>query len=205
MKKLFCVLSLMLLIVPVCFALEEETAQTTSIFERWDRDGDGRVTAEEKKARVEIWFAEVDIDGDGKITLDEKMAATDRMFDEADLAGDGYITVTEYLMFFCGETELEQEVKAKKTVLEKTGFKRHDKNNDGYITVEECVAVRRVIFEAKETDSDGRLSKDELRADAEARFNAADSSGSTYIVLEEWIAFYVGTEHGEPAKKEKKQ
>ncbi len=203
MKKLLCVLSAILLFVPVCFALEEGAAQTASIFEKWDADGDGKVNADEKKARVETWFAGVDVDGDGKVTVDEKMAATDRMFDTADLDGDGYITVAEYAVFFCGEVEVEPEVKAKKSVLEKIGFKKHDKNNDGHITAEECVGVRRTIFEAVDVDGDGKLSRDELKADAQARFNAADSDNSSYIVLDEWISFYVGPEHVTPAEEKK--
>ena len=74
------------------------------MFERWDADKDGKVTADEMKAAAAVRFAERDIDGNGVISRDDRKQfrtkqreerRTER-FAKIDADADGMISLDEF-------------------------------------------------------------------------------------------------------------
>lgn len=113
------------------------------MFERFDADGDGRLTQDEVAAARAARIAALDADGDGVVTRDEAIAfaraeASDRaerragaMFDRADADGDGRLTAAEVLA--AGGMPLGGM------------FARMDLDNDGAISGDEARAAHRAF------------------------------------------------------------
>ncbi|MBK8175532.1 MAG: EF-hand domain-containing protein [Rhodospirillales bacterium] len=98
------------------------------MLERFDTNGDGKITKEEFETQRNERFASMDKNGDGQISLDEFQSAPppqpsparmEQMFKRADTNGDGVIS----------KDELENRGDMR--------FDRLDKNGDGVVTAEE--------------------------------------------------------------------
>lgn len=82
----------------------ERQSRAERMFENWDADKDGKVTAEEAKAFATERFAKRDIDGDGVISREDRethraaMRAERRTerFNAIDADGDGMISLDEF-------------------------------------------------------------------------------------------------------------
>ena len=102
-----------------------------AMFERFDADGDGRVTREEVEAFRSERFDEMDADGDGRVTLDEmREAAAARAAERAeerfaDIDDDGDGTISKDELTPGPEIDI---------------FARLDQNDDGAITEDELSA-----------------------------------------------------------------
>ena len=80
-------------------------------------------------------------------------------------------------------------------------FKTHDRDGDGYLTVEEVVVYESKILKREDRDGDGRLSLDEylggipstmpdvIEAQAK-RFARMDADGDGFVTVDELAVFY---------------
>ena len=82
----------------------ERQSRAERLFETWDADKDGKVTAEEVKAYAAERFGKRDMDGDGVISRDDRQKHRAAMRDERrterfnamDADGDGMISLDEF-------------------------------------------------------------------------------------------------------------
>ncbi len=77
---------------------DERNTQTQRMLQRFDEDGDGKLSADEKaaaKEAMEARKARADLDGDGKVSEDERKAAREEMMKRIDTNGDGKISDEE--------------------------------------------------------------------------------------------------------------
>jgi Ca2+-binding EF-hand superfamily protein len=121
-------------------------------FKQADTDGDGRLSraeAEQAMPRLGQHFDRIDADKDGHVTLEEmaaarkafKMARFEQRFKRADTDGDGRISRAE------AEQSLPRLARH---------FDRVDANKDGFVTIEEVVAMRKAFFEHRRGKGSGR-------------------------------------------------
>ena len=173
----------------------EFLAQADARFARLDTNGDGVITADEMAARAEAMrerrggFQRAD----GDIPPSSVAPQGGGMFDRLDANHDGKVTRDEY------------RAQAEAT------FDRLDANHDGFIDREEMVAMRgggrrmggpgamapsapppdgergprkhhhKGLIERADTNHDGRVSRDEYRAMADARFDKLDANHDGFI------------------------
>ena len=125
------------LVAPGTLFADDHDAKLEAAFKAADKDNDGTLDKQEAKAmpRVAKNFDAIDTDKDGTVSLDEIKAAM---------------------------------TQAKKTMHDKgeAAFKKADADNDGTLDKQEAKAMPRVAknFDAIDTDKDGTVSMDEIRA-----------------------------------------
>ena len=161
-------------------APKAEQAQK-SVFQKMDRNNDGKATVEEHQARLKEWFKEMDKNGDGKLTPDEYSALH---FVEADINKDGTITVEEYLVFFVGKDALAMaDATAASDSLYPKGAKE--------ITGAEVIAYRKSVFKAIDANGDGKVTSDEMNTYDNKEFGFLDKNKDGLVTEEEITAFVV--------------
>ena len=109
-----------------------------SDFEEFDIDKDGKVSKEEIRERREIAVQSMDLNGDQKLNADELMEqytkraqlSVNRMIKKLDSNGDGSLSFAEL--------ENGQRVGTLRKL-----FDRLDKDDDGYISKEEALRVKK--------------------------------------------------------------
>ena len=109
-----------------------------SDFEEFDIDKDGKVSKEEIRERREIAVQSMDLNGDQKLNADELMQqytkraqlSVNRMIKKLDSNGDGSLSFAEL--------ENGQRVGTLRKL-----FDRLDKDDDGYISKEEALRVKK--------------------------------------------------------------
>lgn len=101
-------------------------------------------------------FAKMDTDGDGKISRTEHAAGAQRMFAEMDANSDGIVTAAEM------DAKKDARPGDKMSASEK--IQMIDQNADGRLTAAEHTAGSETMFGKMDTDGDGSLSKEELKA-----------------------------------------
>lgn len=79
---------------------EQLRQQQAERFQRFDTDGDGRLTAAEldagiRQERAERMLKWLDKDGDGSVSQEELAAPAERMFERLDANGDGTVSKDE--------------------------------------------------------------------------------------------------------------
>lgn len=107
----------------------------------------------------------MDADGDGKISRSEHSAGTHKMFTEMDANGDGVVTVAE-MDAKHNKSEMHSDPKKGPGTVpagdkHADKFKTFDKDGDGRLTSSEFASGCDAMFEKKDTNRDGFLSKDE--------------------------------------------
>lgn len=149
--------------------------------ETFDKDGDGKLTQAEIDERSNELFAAADTNGDGRVTLEEFKVAfvatavtpKVRAFQKLDRDGDGKVTEAEY------------NARAER-MMSRMDRRKDDDDDRG---------PRRGMrpgMEAFDTDGDGNLSPDEIRAARAERFAKADSDGDKVLTLEEFTVLWAG-------------
>lgn len=139
-----------------------------------DKDGDGRVTADELKAArggggagqgqrdIGQFFARMDQNGDGAVTEDEAPKAWARL-SVSDADGDGKITLEEFKATHNGGGQGGpggREGQAGPAAL----FAKLDLNQDGVLTAEEVPGKFWELLSKADADADGKLTAEELGA-----------------------------------------
>jgi Ca2+-binding EF-hand superfamily protein len=108
------------------------------LLQRFDADGDGRVTLEEFQAAGEARFATLDADGDGRISAEEFAAARP----EGRRAGRPQADENR----------------------PRRGLARMDADGDGYVSKAEFEAARMARFNALDANGNGVIDADEIPA-----------------------------------------
>ncbi|MFY2763865.1 hypothetical protein [Arenimonas sp. MALMAid1274] len=106
------------------WAAEVSEAPGNRFLHRYDRNGDGRIDAEEYRNFTARLFARRDRNGDGVISADEHGVA-----DGGDISRDDFIAQSD------------------------AAFASHDSNGDGYMDLAEIVAARKAREAAKAGDA----------------------------------------------------
>lgn len=152
--------------------------------ERWermskaDKDGDGAITkmelVESMRAAGSEFFASVDKNGDGKITADEAGERWERM-SRADKNGDGAVTRDELAegMRNAGGGGTAGPVGRPDPA---QFFARMDKNSDGAISQNEAPAEAWTRLSQADANSDGKVTAEELKS---ARGNSGPGAGAS--------------------------
>jgi hypothetical protein len=126
---------------------------------RWDKDGDGQLSDDERQARRDARRAErdkrLDTDGDGKVSEQEREAGrlqrdADRVA-RMDTDGDGKVS--------------DEERRVAETERATNRHAQYDTNGDGKLTVDELANARGFRGDASKADlnGDGVVSTDELQ------------------------------------------
>jgi hypothetical protein len=126
-----------LVLSPAAYANAEHQGQ---MFQMMDRNGDGKISADEHAAAAKKMFQMMDANQDGKVTASEMDAAHERITGKPKSAAKG------------------QEMSASDKI------KVVDTNHDGVLSVEEHEAGAKEMFEKMDTDKDGYVSKSEMEA-----------------------------------------
>jgi Ca2+-binding EF-hand superfamily protein len=133
----------------------EFLAQGDARFAQADTNKDGKLTKEERKAawdaHMKERFAKHDKNGDGKLTKDELGNMPEEFQKRLDTNGDGAITQAE-MASHKGEMH------------KKHGKGPGDPMGDKTVTREEAKAKATQFFTELDTNKDGKLTKDELKA-----------------------------------------
>ncbi|NQU44179.1 EF-hand domain-containing protein [bacterium] len=126
------------------FLTKEEAA--TAQFDRQDADGDGRITLEEFKGGAE-YFARLDVNADGAVTQEELKQAAQK-FRARMQSGEG--------------AERPEQARQARQDRMKSFLKRHDKDGDGKVAVDEFQGPTEV-FSTFDTDKDGFVTTEEIQ------------------------------------------
>lgn len=139
----------------------DRSARRAAFLAQADTNGDGSVSPEEKQAareaRKAARFAKKDSNSDGRLTTDELPRMPAEAFAKLDANGDGGLTADEFKPF--GRHG-------------KRGH--HGKGKFG-----------KRFFEQVDANSDGVITKAEMRASADAHFKRMDRDGNGKVTLEE--------------------
>lgn len=186
-------------------SLAEDTGATPArqptVFQKMDTNGDGNIAAAEFQTRRDAWFKEIDADGDGKLTADEFAKDQQGRFKDMDANNDGVVVTGEYIAFFCG-ADAKADKKAKPTKTDKpTLFETIDVNDNGFVTVPECIVYRIAIFRQLDANGDGKLTPEEFAAGANKRFTAMDANKDNTVAKEEFDATGVNKARGSRASE----
>lgn len=123
------------------------------LFERWDKDNDGRITIAELPARMKAHIATIDLNKDGILTRDEfekgKAQLKALHEKEFDRNGDGKVT----------DEERREVMRAH--VVER--FIEQDKNHDGALVESEVQKPGWEHMKAADANSDSKVTLDELK------------------------------------------
>ncbi len=165
-----------------------------SVFQKMDRNRDGKVTTEEHQVRLKEWLKELDKNGDGKLTPDEYVGIR---FAETDVNRDGSITLDDFIVFFIGKDALSQ---AEKTALSETLYSKDAQA----ITGVEVVAFRKSVFKAMNASGSGKVTPEELNAYTAREFEFLDKDKDGLVTEEEILAVAVMPVFAAPAAPEKK-
>jgi len=150
-----------------------------SVFQRTDKNNDGKIAVEEHQARLKEWFKEMDKNGDQKLTPDEFSAIR---FAEMDINKDGTITLEEYLVFFVGKDApgMADAIAASDSLYPKDAKE---------ITGAEVIAYRKSVFKA--TNASGKATPDEVKNYANKEFDFLDKNKDGFITEDEITAVLV--------------
>jgi Ca2+-binding EF-hand superfamily protein len=118
-----------------------------------------------------------DTDGDGKISRQEFLAQADARFARLDTNGDGVITADE----FAARREANRERRG--------GF---GQRADGDIPPSSVPPQGGSAFDRLDTNHDGKVTRDEYRAEANARFDRLDTNHDGFIDQNEMAAMRHG-------------
>jgi Ca2+-binding EF-hand superfamily protein len=106
-------------------------------FQMMDKNGDGKISAEEHEEGAEEMFKKMDANGDGKVTIVEMDTAHEKMMGKA--GGKPRMTSSEKIKVI-------------------------DTNKDGVVSEDEFEESSKVMFEKLDTNKDGYVTKAELKA-----------------------------------------
>ena len=105
-------------------------------------------------------FKSMDTDGDGRVSRAEHAAGAKKMFDKMDANHDGFVTADE--MSACRDMDADKPGKIEMSSAEK--IKMLDTNGDGKLSRAEHEAGADAMFTKMDTDGDGYLSPAECAA-----------------------------------------
>ena len=151
------------------------------VMERFDVDGDGKVTQSEIDAATARMFANADADTSGGISLEEFKAGFStefpdlkvRAFQRVDSDGDGSITKAEYDRV---SARMAERLEAGARDGDRRGWRfwrgrkgaermtQYDMNGDGNVTAEELAAARAALFSNADANADAALTLDEFES-----------------------------------------
>jgi Ca2+-binding EF-hand superfamily protein len=173
------------------------------LFERWDKDNDGRITIADLPARMRTHMSTIDQNKDGYLTRDEFDQGREQLRalreKEMDTNGDGQVS------------DEERTAAMRARIVER--FIEQDTNHDGYLTETEAKMPKWEQVKVADANSDSKVSLDELkvafdagklrpfgggrgpagaprsdaemRAHAQQRFNADDKNHDGFLVQSE--------------------
>jgi Ca2+-binding EF-hand superfamily protein len=170
------------------------------MFQKFDTNGDGVVTAQEVEAAANARFAAEDTNKDGKLSAQERQAAHEQhaaqKFEERDANDNGVLERSEV-------ARMPQDF-----------FDRLDTNKDGSLSPTELQAMKGMHHGRKggeegdkkwsaDTDGDGNVSKAEFLAKAKQMMTKFDANGDGKVTQQEAEAarakFHHGHHHGDAA------
>jgi Ca2+-binding EF-hand superfamily protein len=121
---------------------------------RFDKNGDGQLQLSELPEHMQKFMAKADTNGDGVLSVDEIKASEDKMRAEhlakVDTDHDGKIS--------------PEERKAAFQKFADERFAKLDKNNDGALSKDEVGDKRWERLSVADTDKNGSVTKDEIKA-----------------------------------------
>ena len=156
----------------------KRVATVNGWFERFDRDRDGKLTADEFTLG-KSYFAALDMDRDGVLTREEGLAALGKSgktvdWKKMDTDGDGYVTLREWTGesadFDAADIDGDRVLSRHDRDLHRAQRQAHnrlekyDKNADGFVSESEFPADV-AEFRKRDQNRDGRLNVDELMDD----------------------------------------
>jgi EF hand len=139
-----------------------------------DADGNGTVTKAEAMSTADARFAKLDADGNGQIDKADRAARVKARFAKMDADGNGSVTEAEFIAANEARTNARQGRNGNSGEGRRVGKRvsnggdvgkwgKADTNNDQAISRSEYNAATLARFSAKDKDSNGELSGDELK------------------------------------------
>ena len=178
-----------------------EKAAATGL--RGDIDKSGTLTALEIREERRTFLMTLDADKDGKVKVEEFIEGFKKEFDARDTTKDGVLVADEFVVYWCGKAALPKARAkvAKAAPLKDSMIKHQDKNGDGKVDQDECVAFWSVRFDAADTNKDGKVSKDEYTEMIKQAAKRIDTNKDGILAIEEYTAVWVGApKEGQKAK-----
>ncbi len=161
-------------------------------FEKFDANKDGVVTTQEVEAAALARFNESDTNKDGKVTAEERKAAHQRKGDEhfadRDANDDGVLDRSEVSRMpeqFFTKHETDKSGTLSQAEMQASGHGRRggkhgdrgkhaDSDGDGALSKAEALAKAKQMMTKFDTNSDGKVTREEAKAFMEARHGSCE-------------------------------
>jgi len=179
-------LSLCLLMACATAAMATETAPSM----KGDINKDGFMECGEAKAFASERFTKMDANKDRKVTMIEMEDGMTSTHKEMDTDKDGLVDVEEMVTYWCGAAP--KGANAPKNGNKQPQFRKMDKNNDGKLSVNECVAVFTVRFHNADANKDAKVTKQEYIQSLIYWFADIDVNHDSAITATEWSNYWIG-------------
>lgn len=179
-------LSLCLLMACATAAMATETAHSM----KGDVNKDGFMECGEAKAFASERFTKMDVNKDRKVTMIEMEDGMTSTHKEMDTDKDGLVDVEEMVTYWCGT--VPKGANASKNGNKQPQFRKMDKNNDGKLSVNECVAVFTVRFHNADANKDAKMTKQEYIQSLIYWFADIDANHDSAITTTEWSNYWIG-------------
>jgi Ca2+-binding EF-hand superfamily protein len=203
MKKLsfVCIIASLCLVLSAGFGI----VQAQSLHEKADVNKDKVVTKAELKKALEERYKNEDGNKDGKMTVEEYQQARQKNFDAADTNKDGVVIVEEWVVYWCGTAGDAAKVKDP-VKMDRTTSRSHrmDRNKDGKLHQDECIAFWAGRFVDLDENKDGKMSRDEYLNRMKEMAKTMDLDSDGIITIEEYHISWVGKDKAEGKKPDKK-
>jgi Ca2+-binding EF-hand superfamily protein len=202
MNKIFSLCLSLSLCLLLAGALDARVTEAVPCMQG-DADNDGSITCSEAKNFASERFEAMDTGKNNTLSMDEMETGMDAIHKVMDSNGDRLVNVQEYVTYWCGTAPKNGKTSARGN--KQPQFSKMDRNRDGKISTDECVALWTVRFRDADENRDGKLSSREYVQSVIIWFADMDPNRDSVVTLSEWRNYWIGKCQAEKIKKARVQ
>ncbi len=198
MNKIFSLCLSFSLCLLLAGALDAGAAETAACMQG-DADNDGSLTCSEAKNLASERFTAMDTSKNNALSMDEMETGMTAIHKVMDSNGDRLVNVQEYVTYWCGAAPKNGGRSARGN--KQPQFSKMDRNRDGKISTEECVALWTVRFRDADDNRDGKLTSREYVQSVIIWFADMDPNRDSAVTMSEWKSYWIGKCQAEKTRK----